>query len=222
VDVIAEAGRVDAGAFLGRLVRLDPAALARLRPVAGGAEMWARLPFDVLVVRTLGVAVGSDATVEASALLSGLADGATPPRRDAEWRWPLPPSRGRVIETVPAAEIVRIAAAASTTLRAAADSGVGGRPIGERALRDALLDHVPIVVTGPDGERVDVSQRLVQAVVRMGFLGPSEMTLGEESVAVRVAGTWVGLAAAYGSAWYRRKSPMQVTQGVDVGVGPFR
>jgi hypothetical protein len=220
VGVIGEAGRVDAGAFLSRLVRLDPAALVRLRPSGASAEMWARLPFGVLVVRTLSVPVDGDVTVEATALLADLsALGGMLRRRDADWRWALPPSRGRVVETVPAAEIGRVASAASTTLRTAVDGGVGGRPVGERAVRDALLDHVPIVVTSEDGERVDVSQRLVQAVVRMGFLGS---TVGEETVAVRIAGSWIGLAASFGSAWYRRNSPMQIARGVDVEVGPFR
>jgi hypothetical protein len=232
VGVIGEAGRADAGAFLSRLVRLDPAALVRLRPSGASAEIWAMLPFGVLVVRTLSVPVDGDVTVEATALLadlapdpapdlasdpasdlaaglaSGLAVAGSPRRRDADWRWARPPSRGRVVETVPAAEVGRVASAASTTLRAAVDSGVGGRPVGERAVRDALLDHVPIVVTGEDGERVEVSQRLVQAVVRMGFLGS---TIGEETIAVRIAGAWTGLAASYGSAWYRRNSPMQIT-----------
>ena len=223
--MIGEAGRADAGAFVSRLVRLDPSAVVRLRPAPGSssAEMWAMLPFGVLVVRTLSGPVDGDVTVEATALLAELAAGravaGSPRRRDADWRWALPPSHGRVVETIPAAEVGRVAAAASTTLRAAVEGGVGGRPVGERALRDALLDHVPIVVTGQDGERVDVSQRLVQAVVRMGFLGS---TSGEESVAVRIAGPWIGLAASYGSAWYRRNSPMQITRGVDVGAGPFR
>jgi hypothetical protein len=75
-------------------------------------------------------------------------------------------------------------------------------------LRDALLAHVPIVVTGDDGTRVEVAQRLVQAVVRMGFAG------GDAPVEVRVAGAWVGLAAAYGWAWHR--------PGGGLGVRPRR
>jgi hypothetical protein len=222
VGVIGEGGRADAGAFLSRLVRLDATAFVRLRPAAGGgsAEMWGMLPFGVLVVRTLTVPVDGDITVEAAGLLDSLSGGtASPRRRDEAWRWPLPPSRGRVVETVPAAEIARVAKAASSTLRAAVTGGVAGRPVGERAVRDALLDHVPIVVTSEEGDRVEVPQRLVQAVVRMGFLGS---TLADEVVAIRVAGAWVGLAASFGSAWYRRNSPMQITRGVDGEAGPFR
>ena len=76
--------------------------------------------------------------------------------------------------------------------------------MGERVLRDALLDHVPVVVTGPDGERIEVSQRLVQAVVRMGFAG------SDAAVEVRVAGAWVGLAAGFGTAWYRPADALTV------------
>jgi hypothetical protein len=234
VGVIGEAGRADAGAFLARLVRLDPAALVRLRPTgtgaspeassgaSPGAEMWAMLPFGVLVVRTLAVPVDGDVTVDASALLDGLGTGGSPRRRDEAWHWPLPSSRGRVVETIPAAELARVAEAASSTLRTAVGEGVGGRPVGERAVRDALLDHVPVVVTSEEGDRVEVPQRLVQAIVRMGFLGRSAVTLSDSSVTVRVAQAWVGLAAPYGSSWYRPSSPLRMSQGVDVAVGPFR
>jgi hypothetical protein len=76
---------------------------------------------------------------------------------------------------------------------------VAGRAVGQRAVRDALLDHVALVVQPSDGEPVEVSQRLVQAISRMGFLGPAE----RESPATRVcvAGRWVGLSAPYGVAW---------------------
>jgi len=217
--VIGEAGRADAGAFLARLLRLDPNAVVRLRPAGRDrAEIWAMLPFGVLVTRILATAIDSDATVAAAALIDALADpAAAVRRRDAAWRWPLPPSRGRVVETVPAEEVARVAAAASQTLRTASEQGVGGRMVGERVVRDALLDHVPIVVTGPTGERADVPQRLVQAVVRMGFLGPAaagpsgSVTFGDNLVTVRLAAAWICLDASYGSAWYRPTSPLQLS-----------
>ena len=84
-------------------------------------------------------------------------------------------------------------------MRQVAASGVGGRPVGSRALRDALLDHVPIVVNA-EGLRIEVPQRLVQAVARMGFLG-AESSHGEP-VRVSLDGSWVGLAADFGTAWY--------------------
>ncbi len=210
--MIGESGRADAGAFVARLLRLDPAALVRLRPAGPDrAEIWAMLPFGVLATRTLATSLDADVTVEAAALLDALDDPTAPMRRrDEAWRWPLPPSRGRVVETVPAADVARVANAASSTLRTATEEGVGGRAVGERVVRDALLDHVPIAVTGPAGERVNVPQRLVQAVVRMGFLGPVA-TLGETFVTIRYVSTWICLDASYGSAWYRPTSPLRLS-----------
>jgi hypothetical protein len=212
---ITEAGRTDAGAFLHRLLRLDPAAVVRLRPAADGvAEMWARVPFGVLVVRRVAAVVGSDTTVDAAALMNTLSDrsaGAAVRRRDEAWHWPLPPARARVVERIPVAEVARVAVAASQALRVAVTEGVGGRPVGERMVRDALLDHVPIVVTGVDGERVEVPQRLVQALVRMGFVSNIEnrVALGETLVTVRWAAGWIGLDGSYGSAWYRPISALR-------------
>jgi hypothetical protein len=206
--VIDAADRADAGAYLSRLVGLDSAALVRLRPIPGGTEMWAMLPFRVLVVRTLAKPEPEDITVRADELLGTLDASSQPRRRDAEWRWPLPPSRGRAIERIPASEIARVAAAASRTLRTAAEEGVRGRAVGERMLRDALLDHVPIVVTLDTGERVDVPQRMVQGLVRMGFLG--SVTAGDNDVTVRLAMGWIGIDGSYGSTWYRPIAPLRL------------
>ncbi|GII24564.1 hypothetical protein [Planosporangium mesophilum] len=200
----------DAGAYLARLVRLDAAALVRLRPAGAGAlALWARLPFEVLVTRQVAADLAGDVTVRAADLLRAFdADSAElPVRYDSQWLWPLPPGAGRVVERLPVAEVHRIGAAAATTLREAAAEGVRGRAVGERALREALLDHVPVVVTADDGSRVEVPQRLVQAVVRMGFLGP-DPAVGD--VRVRTAGGWVGLAGEYGTGWYRPSRGLQV------------
>ncbi|TDC42628.1 hypothetical protein [Micromonospora sp. KC213] len=200
-------GVADAGAFLARLVRFDPATVVRLRPVdgAGRTALWARLPWDALVTRTVAGRAPGDVTVSATDLLARLesADAALPTRRDERWRWPLPPVASRAVEQVPAGELRRIAEAAAGALRSAAAHGVGGRAVGQRVLRDALLDHVAVVVTPDDasGEPVEVSQRLVQAVVRMGFLGPVDAAGAAQ---VRVAGRWVGLVGPYGTAWSRK------------------
>jgi hypothetical protein len=197
-------GVPDAGAFLARLTRIDPAALVRLRPVPDPADglprtaLWARLPWQVLVTRTVQGAGPDEATVSAAELLAVLADGGErlPSRRDAQWRWPLPPGPGEVVETIGGGELVTIAQAAAGTLR----SVTADRRVGERIVRDALLDHVAIVVTpgsDVDAGGIEVPQRLVQAVVRMGFLGPS----AGSAVQVRIARRWVGLAAPYGTAW---------------------
>jgi hypothetical protein len=205
--MIAEAGRADAGAFAARLVRLDPAAVVRLRPGPDDlVELWAMLPFRVLVTRVVAGGGTRDVTIRGADLLQWLAkpDMPFPAPRDQMWRWPLPPSTGVVVEAVPGGEIWRVADAAEITLRDAVTHGIGGRTAGERVVREALLDHVPIEVTSPAGDRVAVSQRLVQALVRMNFLARA----GEGPVTVRVIGGWIGLSATYGSCWHRPTSSL--------------
>lgn len=210
--MIAEESRVDAGAFLTRLLRLDANAVVRLRPVGGGVvSMWAQLPFGVLVTRGLRATIPGDTTVRARQLLSVVGSARDGPLAavDSAWRWPLPSAPGTAVETLPAREILGLAEAAAATVREVLASGTAGRAVGTRRVRDAMLDHVPIVVqSGPD--RIAVSQRLVQGLVRMGFVG-------DEPVTVRSAGRWTGLDGEYGSAW-------QATLGETLGlqITPYR
>ncbi|MBQ1071608.1 hypothetical protein KBX06_00275 [Micromonospora sp. C31] len=209
----------DAGAFLARLVRLDRDAPVRLRSTdaRGRTALWGRLPWGVLVVRTVAGDGPGDATVPAGELLAELAAGgvALPTRKDERWRWPLPPPASLRVETLPGGELRRIAAAAAGALRDASTHGVGGRAVGQRALRDALLDHVPVVVTpdDPPGEPVEVTQRMVQGLVRMGFLGSAEGSADRGDagdVQVRTAGRWVGLVGPYGAAWSQKATDLAV------------
>jgi hypothetical protein len=194
-------GVPDAGAFLARLTRLDPAAPVRLRSAGGRTALWAHLPWDVLVTREVAGPGPGDATVSAAELLATLAAGgdALPERRDIQWRWPVPPAAGRAVESVASTELAQLAAAAAGTLREVVSGGMSGRAVGQRAIRDALLDHVALVVTPEGGAPVQISQRLVQAVARMGFLGPRDAEPTEARV--RVVGGWVGISAPYGVAW---------------------
>lgn len=210
-------GTADLGAFLARLTRFDPQALVRLRPVegAGRTTVWGRLPWGVLVSRTVAGTAPGDVTVSARELLVELAAGkhSLPARRDTDWRYPVPRTAGRVVETLPGDVLRRLAAAAAGTLRSAATAGVQGRAVGQRLLRDALLDHIAIVVTeSASAARIEIPQRLVQAVVQMGFLGrgrdsdssdrnSTERTGDYDVVHVRLAGSWVALSAPYGIAW---------------------
>ena len=204
-------GVADAGAFLTRLTRLDPAAVVRLR--SGGADrtaLWARLPWDVLVTREVAGPGPGDATVVAADLLRALArgDDALPARRDAQWCWPLPPTGGVAVETVATSELNRLAEAAAGTLREVTATGLAGRAVGRRAIRDALLDHVALVVTPAGGPSVEVPQRLVQAISRMGFLGTGDVDV--RHARVRTAGRWVGLSAPYGVGWLQMVKELTV------------
>jgi hypothetical protein len=182
----------------------------RLKAAGGRTALWAHLPWDVLVTREVAGAGPADATVAAAELLGVLAEGGDrlPSRRDAQWRWPLPPPAAATVEAIAGAEVSRLAAAAAGTLREVTTGGLAGRSVGQRAVRDALLDHVALVVTPAGGEPIEVSQRLVQAVSRMGFLGP-EVSDGL-ATRVRVAGRWVGLSAPYGVAWLQSVKKLTV------------
>ncbi|MEV8515957.1 hypothetical protein [Dactylosporangium sp. NPDC051484] len=196
---LADSGRSDAVAFVARVVRLDPGAVVRLRPAGEGAvTLWSRLPWGVLVCRGIPARIALDRTVSARELLESM-DGELPAPRDTDWRWSLPRVPGTVVERIPRGDVVRVGEAAAQTVRTAAAEGVGGRPVGSRMLRDALLEHVPITVTTEAGDRIPVSQRLVQAVIRMGF---TSGTAGD-FVDVRISGPWTALACTYGSAWHR-------------------
>jgi hypothetical protein len=211
------AGVADAGAFLARLIRLDPTVPVRLRSAGDHTALWAVLPWGVLVTRMVAGPGPGDATVTAADLLAALAEQSPelPSRRDADWRWPLPPARSTAVEVVAGAELSRLAEAAAVALREVSAGGLAGRAVGGRAVRDALLDHVALVVTPDEGEPVEVSQRLVQAVSRMGFLGPADRP--EVAARVRVAGRWVGLSAPYGVAWLQ---PVQVLTVMPIGGHP--
>ncbi|GIF99228.1 hypothetical protein [Catellatospora citrea] len=187
--------RADAAVFLRRLLRLDPATLVRLCPAGPGrVALWASLPWGVLVTRTVAGSVDRDRVAAAAALLDGIAD---PPVLDDRWRGALPPATARAVERLPAAVIGDVAAAAAQALRDVGTTGLKGRAVGQRVLRDALLDHVVVSGTSDvDGVAFTVPQRLVQGLVRMGFLGAEDVT-------VVTAGTWTGLAGSFGTAWFR-------------------
>jgi hypothetical protein len=192
----------DTAPFLARLTRLDPRALVRLRPAGPDAvALWGRVPWGVLVTRTVPGPSVTDTSVGAAALLTSLTDGdgELPPARDRDWRWALPAGPGQPVERLPAEEVRRLGTAAAETLRAAR-----GR-VGERMLRDALLDHVPIVVT-VEQSKIEIRQGLIQALLRMAFID----TDGRHEVTVRMAGTWVGLAAEYGSVWQQKHPSLAI------------
>jgi hypothetical protein len=201
----------DVGAFLARLVRLDPAALVRVKVAGGVGALWSKVPWDVLVTRAVpDFGPDRDITVRADAWLAA---GATAtlddlPREDGGWRGALPAGAPVRLEEIPADVLRRLDAAAAQTVRDTAEGGLAGRAVGSRAVRDALLDHVSITVTTADGVRVDVPQRLVAAVLRMGFAGADPVRVIAAGP-VRPGG-FLGLAATYGTAWWRRPGGLVV------------
>lgn len=198
------ADRADAGAFLARVVRLDPDALVRLRRAGTSAELWSWLPLDVLVTRRVGGQLEpADRSVLAKELLARLeSDPAAVPlpgSRDAQWRGALPGSGGwRRLEAVPSADLLALIRAGTEAFRAAAMSADPGR-VGE-----ALLDHESLTVSD-DSTTVAVPLRVLQGLARMGFLRPD----GEVVVAASPA--WLRCEAVYGSAYRRRGGSLSLS-----------
>jgi hypothetical protein len=187
----------DLASFLGRLVALDPAAVVRLRSGAARVTAYARLPFGVLVSRTVaGAADPLDVSVGAAGLLTALEPGdrvgavAWPRRRDMEWRAVLPPVDGWVrLDSVPGDVVLKLVRAGRDVLRAV--------PAGAAAAAgESLLDHESLTVTGA-GRTAALPLRVLGSLTRMGFLGD-----GSEPIVVSVAAGWTRLAGAYGSAYH--------------------
>ena len=186
----------DLASFLGRLVALDPAAVVRLRSAAARVTAYARLPFGVLVSRTVaGDAEPADVTAGAGDLLTALDRGVRPAavvwpaRRDMEWRAALPPVDGWVrLDSVPGDVVLKLVRAGRDALRAV--------PAGAAAAAgESLLDHESLTVSGA-GRTAALPLRVLGSLTRMGFLGD-----GGEPVVVSVAAGWTRLAGAYGSAY---------------------
>jgi hypothetical protein len=186
---------------LRRAVTLDPSALVRLRADGHAVTALLRLPFGVLVARTLRAEHPAlDRTVAAGELLGWL-DGVrteAPQPRDVEWRTGVPPVRGwQHVETVPDDVLRPLVRSGATALRdAAAREGVpGAQPRAEVA--DALLDAVVLTATS-DAATAEINLRTVSALLRMGFLPRG----GQAHI--DVAGRWTRLAAEYGSVFAER------------------
>ncbi|SHH02653.1 hypothetical protein SAMN05443575_3126 [Jatrophihabitans endophyticus] len=196
----------DIAPALRRAVSLDPRSLVRLRLGDERAVALVRLPFDVLVARTVPARRRDpiDVTVGVGAVLAWLDDetGTPPAPCDEQWHSARPPDHGwRRIETVPDHDLRPLVQGGARTLREAAErEGVpGAQPRAEVA--DALLDSV--VLTVSDGERsAEVTLRALSALVRMAFLPRGGR------VHVDVAGRWVRVVAEYGTVFLERGSPL--------------
>jgi hypothetical protein len=198
-DVLSELSPV-----LRRAVTLDPRGLARIRLGAEAASVLVRLPFDVLVSRTIATPVRDrpvDVTVGAAEALAWL-DGERvepPESRDADWRTGLPPATGwRRIDLVPDDVVRGLVRSGALAVKAAAErEGVpGAQPRADVA--DALLDSAVLTVSDDAGSSAAVTLRALSALTRMGFLPRGGET------AVDVAGRWIRVVAEYGTVYIER------------------
>lgn len=190
-----------------RVADLDPRCPVRLRLASDAATALARLPFGVLVARTInteGIGEARDATARAGELLAWL-DGQSsePPReRGAEWRGTLPPTGGwQRVETVPDTVIRPLVRSGALKLKDAAQrEGMPNRQP-SRATSDAVLDAVVLTVTADepaaDGGvvRAEVTLRSLSALTRMGFLARGSQAH------IDVCGRWTRVAGRYGSVY---------------------
>ena len=120
---------VDVGAYLARLIRLDPQGVVRVQQKSDGhLTLWA-MPLGVLTRRDVmaDLAGTTDTTLSGAELLarvepahdSGAGRLGLPPARDAAWRASLPPPGGwELVDTVPGAALLRSADQAAETVRA--------------------------------------------------------------------------------------------------------
>lgn len=198
--------RRDLAAFLERALRLDDAAIIRLRTRSEGLlTAWVATGFDVLASRVVpGEVRPSDLSVGADALARGLAamddSGYVDPgfAMDSAWRGALPRNPDS-----PTSRISR-PGWCSVWPKAARDlprsTAAHGPPV-------SLLDQEVIQVSAAD-VHVGLPMRCVFALTAMGFLPQSPDAVdAQELIRVRITPTWLRLDARFGSVYRRRGDP---------------
>jgi hypothetical protein len=198
------AHRGDLATFVDHAMRLDDAAVIRLRARSAGLlTAWVATGFDVLASRVVvGRVRPDDLSVAADALARGLsamdASGYVDPgfAMDSAWRGALPPESGFThLEDVPARVMLDLAQRGA---RLAKEHGSShGPPV-------SLLDQEVIRVSSADVS-VGLPMRCVFALTAMGFLPQSPDAIGaDEMVRVRVVPSWLRVDAKFGSVYRRR------------------
>jgi hypothetical protein len=212
--------REDLATFVDRAIRLDEAAVIRLRERRGGMVVaWVSTGFDVLASRVVkGRIRPGDLSAGADALAAGLGamgrDGHVDPGfpMDSSWRGVLPPDTGFAhIDDVPARVVLDLAQRGVALTKEHGSSH--GPPV-------SLLDQEVLVVSSGHDD-VAVPMRCVFALTAMSFLPQSEaatqgMRLDPQSVAadeivrVRALPAWLRIDARFGSVYRRRGDPSVV------------
>ncbi|MGY4649816.1 hypothetical protein [Mycobacterium sp. URHB0021] len=212
--------REDLATFTERALRLDDAAVIRLREREGGlVAAWVATGFDVLASRVVAGRVRpTDLSAGADALAAGLSamdtGGFVEPgfAMDSAWRGALPPETGFVhVDDVPARVMLDLAQRGVALARE--HSSAHGPPA-------SLLDQEVVEVHSADVS-VGIPMRCVFALTAMGFL-PQSVNGGEsmgldpgtvaadEIVRVRAMPAWLRIDARFGSVYRRRGDPALV------------
>jgi len=212
VDSVAERGlwladprhRADLAAFVDHAVRLDEAAVIRIRARSSGLlTAWVATGFDVLASRVVvGRVKPGDMSVAADALARGLAaasdDGYVDPgfAMDSAWRGGLPPESGFThLDDIPAKLILDLSQQGADLARE--HGGAHGPPV-------SLLDQEVVEVSSGD-KVVGVPMRCVFALTAMGFLPPSaDAMTDDEIIRVRISPSWLRIDARFGSVYRQR------------------
>ena len=204
------ANREDLATFAERAMRLDEAAVIRLRQrPAGLLVAFVATGFDVLASRVVqGVVNPPDLSVGADTLTSGLRamgdDGYVEPGfgLDSAWRGVLPPDSGFVhLDDVPARVVLDLAQRGGALAKE--HSSGHGPPV-------SLLDQEVVAVSSGE-DSVGIPMRCVFALTAMGFLPQAGSAVSDdEIVRVRVSPAWLRIDARFGSVYRRRGDPALV------------
>lgn len=204
------ASREDLATFVERAMRLDDAAVIRLRQRPDDLLVaWVATGFDVLACRVVaGVVNPPDLSAGADALAAGLRamdpSGYVDPGfpLDSAWRGVLPPDSGFVhLDDVPARVVLDLAQRGGSLAKQ--HFGGHGPPV-------SLLEQEVVAVSSSE-DSVGIPMRCVFALTAMGFLPPSGSAVAaEEIVRVRVSPTWLRIDARFGSVYRRRGDPALV------------
>lgn len=198
------AHRADLATFVDHALRLDDAAVIRIRARSPGLlTAWVATGFDVLASRVVAGRVRpDDMSVGADALARGLANvdatGFVDPgfAMDSAWRGGLPPESGFThLEDIPARVVVDLARDGAQLARE--QGSAHGPPV-------SLLDQEVIEVSSGDVV-VGLPMRSVFALTAMGFVAQSAETIDAgEMIRVRVSPSWLRIDARFGSVYRRR------------------
>jgi hypothetical protein len=198
------AHRADLATFVDHALRLDDAAVIRLR--ARSSEMlsaWVTTGFDVLASRVVvGTLRPSDLSVGANELARGLTAmddaGYVNPgfSMDSAWRGALPPETGFThLDDIPAGVLLDLAQSGARLAKEHSSSH--GPPV-------SLLDQEVIRVSSGD-DSVGLPMRCVFALTAMGFLPQSaDAIAADELIRVRILPAWLRIDARFGSVYRRR------------------
>ncbi|MUL48693.1 hypothetical protein FZI85_19190 [Mycobacterium sp. CBMA293] len=196
------AQRENLATFVERILRLDEAAVVRLRARGDGVIVaWAATGFEVLAARVvMGRVAPTDLCAGADALSHELPGaGRIDPgfAMDSAWRGALPPENGfSHLDDVPARTALELSQRGVELARE--HSGPQGPP-------PSLLDQDVLTVSAGDVE-VGIPMRCVFALTAMGFV--PEPVPEDEVIRVRVHPTWLRIDARFGSVYRRRSGPI--------------